>query len=167
LQADQIGGAIYQRVSGLAKTLLREIPDNVISNGADGRPGVEILMSALRAHWGGESQDKQLQLLAAFDEFDVGPREGHEDAITRFDIIRIRARDEAGHQMAPASLARKLLLAFNVPEDTWSNLLVETRGLLPSSESEYESFLRHLKRNLSLYCRKNNVMRSSSPRLDW
>ncbi|CAK0910539.1 unnamed protein product, partial [Prorocentrum cordatum] len=38
LQADQIGGTIYQRVSGLAKTLLRDIPDNVISYGADGRP---------------------------------------------------------------------------------------------------------------------------------
>eukprot|EP00959_Pyramimonas_sp_CCMP1952_P243717 5094571-Pyramimonas_sp.AAC.1 len=81
LQADQIGGAIYPRVSGLAKTLLREIPGNVISYGADGRPGVEILMAALRARWGGEGQDKQLQLLAAFDEFDVGPREDYEDAI--------------------------------------------------------------------------------------
>ena len=122
LHKEQHGPAVSQRLGGIAEVLAREIPENVIAEGVDGmsgvhRSGISVLMGALRQRWGGEAQNKQLELLAAYENFQAMPREDYEDVITRFDVCRVRAREEAGHQVGFPSLTRKLLLIFNVPED--------------------------------------------------
>ena len=56
-------------------------------------------MDTLRSRWCGGVQNRQLELLQAFEDFALVPREVYEDTLTRFDIIRIRARNEAQHQV--------------------------------------------------------------------
>lgn len=170
LNYEQIGPAVFQRLGGMAKILAREIPRELIRRGEPDparpggpplRTGVQLLLNALRGRWGQEAQDRQLSLLQAFEEFEVGPREDYEDAITRFDIIRTQARHEANHHASVTSLARKLLLAFNVPEEQWANLLTPTGGLLPANDEEYDNFITHLRRNLALFVRRYNIQRPS------
>ena len=69
LHEEQHGPAVFQRLQGMAKVLAREIPEQVIAEGADGvgghRPGLSVLMGALRQRWGVEAQNRQLEVLAA------------------------------------------------------------------------------------------------------
>ena len=124
LHEEQHGPAVFQRLGGMAKVLAREIPENVIAEGVDGmngvhRPGIAVLMDALRQRWGGEAQNSRFELFAAYKNFQGMPREQYEDVITRIDVCRVRARDESGHQVGAPSLTRKLWLIFNVPGDTY------------------------------------------------
>ena len=123
LVEEQHGPAEFQRLGGMAKVLAREIPEQGIAEGADGvagmrRPGLSVLIDALRQRWGGEAQNRQLELLAAYENFQALPREDYEGLITRFDVCRVRAQDEAGHLVEYHLLTRKLLLVFNVPENS-------------------------------------------------
>ena len=168
LVEEQHGPAVFQRLGGMAKVLAREIPEQVIAEGADGvagirRPGLSVLMDALRQRWGGEAQNRQLELLAAYENFQALPREDYEDLITRFDVCRVRARDEAGHQVGYPSLTRKLLLVFNVPEDQWATILAPTQGMLPMTEAQYNDFVSYLKRHLALFFRRSNVVHPVPP----
>ena len=74
LHDEQHGPAVFQRLGGMAKVLAREFPENVIAEGVEGmngvqRPGIAVLMGALRQRWGGEAQHTQLELLAAYENF--------------------------------------------------------------------------------------------------
>ena len=94
LHEEQHGPAMFQRLGGMAKVLAREIPENVIAEGVEGmkgvqRPGTVVLMDALRQRWGGEAQNRQLELLAAYENFQAMPREDYEDVITRFDVTEV------------------------------------------------------------------------------
>ena len=64
------------------------------------------------------------------------PREDYEDIITRLHVCRVRARDEAGHQVGFPSLTRTLLLIFNVLEHQWATILAPTQGMLPINEQQ-------------------------------
>ena len=93
LHEEQHGPAVFQRLGGMAKVLAREIPENVIAEGVEcmngiQRPGIAVLLGALRQRWGGEAQNRQLELLAAYDDFQAIPREDHEDVFMRFDVCR-------------------------------------------------------------------------------
>ena len=120
-------------------------------------------MDALRQRWGGEAQNRQLELLAAYENFQAMPHEDYEDVITRFDVCRVRARDEGGHQVGSPSLTRKLLLIFNVPEDQWATILAPTQGMLPINEQQYNDFVSYLKRHLALFFRRSNVVHPMPP----
>ena len=109
---------------------------------------INALMDALRTRWGGEVQNRQLELLQAFEDFTIVPREDYEDTLTWFAITRIKARDETPHQASSASLTRKLLLLFHVPEDQWVIILAPTQGVLPVDEQQYNEFISYLKRLL-------------------
>ena len=144
LEENRIGGAIYQRLGGTAKTLAREIPSEIVAWGREGVAGVDILLNALRRRWAGEEQNRQLELVEAFETFHVMQHESVEDACTRFDIIRTRATAEAGVVTGFVQLARKLLKCFRVPREQWANLLVPTQGLLPQTEDDYYTFTLYL-----------------------
>ena len=58
LHEEQHGPAVFQRLGGMAKVPAREIPEQVIAEGAD-RPGLSVLMDALRQRWGGEAQNRK------------------------------------------------------------------------------------------------------------
>ena len=163
LDEAQQAGAIYQRVGGMAKVLLREIPSNVLAHGNAHGSGTDILLRALRQRWGTEMQAKQLELHEAFESFSILPREDHDDALTRFDIIRTRAREEANLIVSSTSLARKLLVAFRVPEDQWALILAPTQGLLPTDEPQYMAFVEYLRRHLTLHFRRSNPMHPIAP----
>ena len=120
-------------------------------------------MDALRQRWGGEAQNRQLELLAAYENFQALPREDYEDLITRFDVCRVRARDGAGHQVGYPSLTRKLLLVFNVPEDQWATMLAPTQGMLPMTEAQHNDFVSYLKRHLALFFGGSNVVHPVPP----
>ena len=78
-------------------------------------------------------------------------------------MCRVRARDEAGHQVGFPSLTRKLLLIFNVPEDQWATISAPTQGMLPMNEGQYNDFVSYLKRHLALFFRRSNVVRPMPP----
>ena len=164
LDETQHGGAVYQRLGGVAKMLAREIPDDVIANGQNGRKGLDILIDALRGRWGGQRQSKQQELQSAYENFTIAPGEDYDDAITRFDVIRTRAHAEAGHTVGFTQLARKLLLAFRVPDDQWALLLAPTRGELPETEETYNAFVDYLKTHLSLFLKRSNVIHPVPPK---
>jgi len=163
LTHQQVASAIYQRLGGMAKVLVREIPQDILTNGTQTHSAYQILMNSLRARWGGDQQNKQLELLEAYESFAVRRDEDYEDAITRFDVVRTRARDEAGLVASNTSLSRKLLLAFRVPDEQWPLVLAPTLGLLPANDGQYEAFINYLKRHLSLFYRKSNIVHPRAP----
>lgn len=168
LDDDKHGPAVFQRLGGMAKILACETPENIVVEGApdafrNHRPGLSVLMDGSPRPLGRRSPEPAARTVAGLRRFRPPMlREDYEDALTRLNVCRTRARDEGGSQGGLPSLTRMLLFLFHVPGDQWATILVPTQGMTPINGQQFNYFNSYLKRHLALF-RRSNVMHPVPP----
>jgi hypothetical protein len=178
LDDHQRGPAVAMRLQGVAREVVRElnlqvlmhghmIPDpNVPPNVAQGiqipqvfQSGLEYLFVILRTRFGMLPQETAIQGISDFLMFSRHHGENTDQTISRFEILRHRAFNQAGLVVSETGCAWMLLMVLHIPLDKWPILLSPFEGALPNNRAQYSQFLLYLRRNGHLYDKSSHSIK--------
>eukprot|EP00928_Gymnodinium_smaydae_P086384 TRINITY_DN7046_c0_g1_i1.p1 TRINITY_DN7046_c0_g1~~TRINITY_DN7046_c0_g1_i1.p1 ORF type:complete len:308 (-),score=45.25 TRINITY_DN7046_c0_g1_i1:616-1539(-) len=147
---------IVLALGGAARDLAREIPLNILANGAvadlgDGAgpqqlSGVTYLLNGLSRRFAPLPEEGNVRAMADLYGFHRLPGERTDAVLARWEAILLRARTLAGVTLQPSQAAWLLLLALRIPAEHWVQILAPFAGMLPTDERQYEHMLAYLKR---------------------
>ena len=154
------GPASLQRITGAARTILREMPILLLQQGQQvvddqGNPyritGLECLLRALERRYGALAEEVQIHAISELMQFQRHSGESTDECLARFDVLLHRGNDIAGVAFSPPIRAWLTLTHLRIPRSAWVNLLVPTEGRLPTTEAEFTEFRQYVRRNGHLH----------------
>jgi len=141
---------LLQQLRGGARELTRDLPMNVIMNGAllNGVQvdGVTYIMNVLAERYGQLGEELRLKVIREFMDFDRKQQENIDDLLTRFEVVRHRATDIGNFDMSFEGISYMLLRACRVTDQQFIMLTQPTNGRLPNAEPEYRNLFGALRR---------------------
>ena len=150
LQPHQQCAAIIQQLGGAARELARnlspaEVYHGGIVNGVQLDP-VSYLLHGLSARFG--PLDEESRLRATQDLLSFSRRQGEtvDTLISRFELVRSRARNEGGGVLSVETAALILLRACGVSSDQFQTLTQPFGLRLPNNDAEFAQMGHHLRR---------------------
>ena len=141
---------LIMQLRGGARDLTRELPVNVIMNGAplNGNQvdGMTYVMNLLAERYGQLGEELRLKVIKEFMDFDRKHHENIDELLTRFEIVRSRANDLGNFNMSYEGISYMLLRACKVNDQQFIMLTQPTQGRLPNNEPEYRGLFSALRR---------------------
>lgn len=149
------------RVLGSAKSIVREIPPNLLIQGQDvpdpnpalaaqgamvHQTGLEVLLRSLNRRYGLLEQEVQINSISELFTFRKLSGETTDDVLSRFELTMHKAQAQGGVVMNEPAKAWMLLTTLNIHKDKWFLLLSPTQGALPNTPAQYADFTRYLRR---------------------
>jgi len=142
--AQQQGPATVLQLAGAARELADQIPVDELTMGVtadwnDGagnvhHPGLHVLLKRLAERFGELDMEGTIRALIDFLGFQRHVQEDIDQALTRFDIHYLRARDVAAVGLSPSVPSFMLLRAMNVGPGRWPNLFLKWGGQSPTTD---------------------------------
>ena len=150
LQPHQQCAAIIQQLGGAARELARslspaEVYQGGIVNGVQLDP-VSYLLHGLSARFG--PLDEESRLRATQDLLSFTRRQGEtvDTLISRFELVRARARNEGGGMVSIETASLILLRACGVSSEQFQTLTQPFGLRLPNTDAEFSRMEHHLRR---------------------
>ena len=161
LQAHQIGPSIILNLGGEARALTRELGTLQVTQGRQtgvdaqtGQPimqrGYEVVLDELRNRFGSLVQEMAISAISEFFNFKRKAQEPIDEALTRFDIVRGRARRDGGLTISEQGMSWVLLNVLRIHASTWQLLLAPFNGSLPADAAQYRMFISYVRQNCHL-----------------
>ena len=150
LEPPQQASMILQSLRGGARELTRDLPMEVITQGAilNGRQvdGVTYIIHMLAERYAQLGEETRLKAITDMMMFHRRHRESTDELLTRFEITRHRAHDGGGFNMGIEGLTWLLLKACQVNETQLLDLLRPTNGRFPTTEVELRQLMTAIRR---------------------
>eukprot|EP00971_Amphidinium_carterae_P337415 6474187-Amphidinium_carterae.1 len=150
LRRDQLGPAVALRLQGLAKTLAREVPTNILINGDTvggvTLSGLDVLIAGLEKRFQPLGIELGAKAIAAYFTFKKLNSENIDQAIARWQLIKQRAFEQGSLGLSPSGHAWLLMQSLGIPAQAWIPLLQRYDGVLPSTDQELEELLTLIRR---------------------
>ena len=155
----QQGPAVVLQLFGVAREIADQLDDQTLQYGtttpdADGHmvqlSGIAVSLRGLfrkLAPLGYENGSRAIYNLLSFRR---QPNEAVDIALSRFDIVRLRAQNEGQFELPPTSAAYMLLTSFGIPPLTWSTFLVPTQCNLPVTDQQLTDMQEYIRRQSHL-----------------
>ena len=141
---------LLQQLRGGARELTRDIGTDIILDGTvyNGQQvhGWTFILSLLIERYGPIGEEQRLKVAKELMDFDRRPHEKIDDLVTRFDLVRTRAREVGNFQMSIDLLSYMLLRSARVTEQQFIQLTQPTDGRLPTTDAEYRNMIAALRR---------------------
>ena len=139
------GPVVAGRLGGTARSLAREIPDNLLVNGmmiaAVPHTGLEVLMRGLARKFAPLGVETQFRSMTEFLGFRRDSRENIDEALARWELLRIRAEEQGTCIISPPGLSLILLVALGIPRTAWQHLLQPFDGQFPQQPQDLDTLL--------------------------
>ena len=107
---------------------------------------LSFLLHSIAAKWGDLGQETSVAAMKALLNFTAGHREPIDSLITRFEIVRDAAEQDAQLVIGARQATWHLLKAIGVGEEQLERLLIPTNGEFPSTDVEYRNLLTALRK---------------------
>ena len=149
------GPVAAMRIGGTARALIRELDLAILANGMllpddQGNPvqfsGLECLIRALNRRYAPLAQELEIHCLSEILLFKKLPGEDTDALISRFELAREKALNGAGFDMSWVGFGFLLMSVLGIHKSQWPILLAPTQGSLPSTDLEYQAFIRYVRR---------------------
>ena len=143
--------AVILRLSGAAKDLARTLTPNEILNGGRSDGGVQLdplsyLVLGLHARFAPLGEETRLQAMTDLLSFGRRNGEGTNQVLTRYEIVRQRARTEGFFVMSTEGCALQLLRACGVSTNQMMQLLQPFNTNLPANEQQLNTLFDSMRR---------------------
>ena len=142
MNSAQKAAAIAMRLKGSAKRLVRQIPPQVLINGAVIN-GVQIdplgfLMHALSEPFQRLGEEQNLSAISDIMNFDAIPGERVEDLLIRFDEALDRGQEYGNVNLDVTSCVWLLIRSLRLSQPQFQQLLQRFNGRLPQTDQEFQ-----------------------------
>ena len=143
--------SVILRLSGAAKELARTLTPNEIMNGGISPTGVQLdplsyLVVGLHARFAPLGEETRLQAMTDLLSFGRRGGEGINQVLTRYEIVRQRARTEGLFVMSTEGCALQLLRACGVSTNQMMQLLQPFNTNLPANEQQLSALFAAMRR---------------------
>ena len=177
----RIGPSVALRLGGTARALVREIPTDSLVQGEQHptvpptydamgqeifqlRRGIDIIINILTRKFAPLEQENRIRVLNDFFRFRKQYGEDIDAIITRYELIRYRAHNEAGLIISPIGAAWLLMMHIGIATERWPLLLAPLQGQLPTDDHEYAQFVEYMRRNCHIWESQGFGEKSINPR---
>ena len=164
------GGAVVQRLGGVARDFCREIPLGVLRDGRqefDATSGLQVdvtglqfLLRGLQRRFGEEELDASIQAAVELLTFRRLDGETIDNVLGRYELVRNRSDSIAGMTLGEGVLAWLLLTHLNISKRDWPVLLAPTGGALPRDAAQYRNLQQQIRRQAHLLERTHSGPRT-------
>ena len=150
LAPHQQAAAIIMRLGGAARDMARTItPQELINGGAVN--GVQLdpvsyVIHGLHTRFAQLGEESRLVAMTEMLSFQRRPNEGINEVLTRYEVVRQRARNEGQFVMTTEGCALQLLRACGVTTQQFFYLLQPFGNRLPTTEQEFGQMQGNLRR---------------------
>ena len=153
------GAAVAQRLGGVARTRVREMPPGALRDGSmvtqdDGQVGhvggPQLMLRGLQRRYGQQEIETTVQAMVEFITYRRLQSESIDDAISRFETLRVRAEQLGEFTMSVPATAFQLLQQLHVPKSVWPLILVPFNNTLPRTEYDLQQLLQSVRRQAHL-----------------
>lgn len=159
---ERIGAVVALRVLGSAKSLIREIPPDLLINGQDvpdpqnpqgliHQTGLEVLLRTLARRYAPLEQEIQVNSISDLFTFKRHSGESTDDVLSRYELMLHRAQAQGGVVMNEPVKSWMLLTTLQIPKDKWFLLLSPFQGALPTTPQQYTQLCQYIRRQGHLY----------------
>ena len=143
--------AVILRLPGAAKDLARTLMPNEILNGGVSPSGVQFdplsyLVVGLHARFAPPGEETRFQAMTDLLSFGCRDGEGIKQVLTRYEIVRQRARTEGFFVMSTEGCALQLLRACGVSSKHMMQLLQPFNTNLPANEQQLNALFASMRR---------------------
>ena len=143
--------AVILCLSGAAEDLVRTFTPNEILNGGISPSGLQLdplsyLVVGLHARFAPLGEETRLQAMTDLLSFGRRSGEGMNQVLTRYEIVRQRARTEGFFAMSTEGCAFQLLRACGVSANQMMHLLQPFNTNLPANEQQLNSLFASISR---------------------
>ena len=150
LQPHQQAAAILMRLTGGARDLARTITGDQILNGGmfEGQQldPVSFIIAGLRARFGQLDEEARLAAMTEMLAFTRHRGETINDVLSRYELVRGRARDEGNFVMSVEGAALQLLRACGCNSAQFMTLLQPFDNHLPGTEAQFRELQERMRR---------------------
>ena len=163
------GPMVALRLTGAARELIRDLPFDSLVNGVqviggDGAPrqltGLQVLLQAIERRFAPNQQELAVRALSEYMGISRASGETVDEFLSRWEIARSRAAQQAGFAMGEPGQAWSLLNLLRIPADCWTLILAETGGNLPVNADQLARLVGVLRRTGRLYERAGDPSES-------
>ena len=158
LQAEAQGGAVVQRLGGVARELARDVDPAALRDGRqerdeNGQPvfdwngnpvwvtGLELVLRGLAGKFGARDFETSVTSIIELITFRRLPGEPIDDCLGRFEIAKRRATDLGDFQMGVGGLSWMLLHQLRINKTHWPLLLSAFGGHFPRDDRGFDQLL--------------------------
>lgn len=165
------GPAASMRITGSARTVVREMPIALLTGGQqvpDGAGGLVqlnglgMLLRTLERRYGATDQETQIHTISELMGFSKLSGESTDQLLARFEVILHRADAIGGIALGPQLKAWMILSHLRIPRNSWMTLLSPTMGMLPADLDEFTAFQQYIRRNGHLFDTGHNADRQKT-----
>ena len=146
----QQAAAILMRLTGSARELTRSMTGDEIMNGAmyEGvfHDPVSYIIAGLRGRFGQLDEETRLAAMTEMLAFTRHPQENINQVLSRYELVRGRARDEGNFVMSVEGAALQLLRACHCSPAQLMTLLQPLNNNLPTTEAEFRQLQDRMRR---------------------
>ena len=158
LDDTKLGSAVAGRLGGVARSLAREMPIELIRDGQtmpNGTQlnGMECLGRALSRRFAPLGFETCLTSMTEYLQFRRGAGESIDQALTRWEILKARAHENGELQVSPPGRTLMLLAALGLPRSKWPLILIATNGQFPRTDIEINALAAKFASRMSSYRR--------------
>ena len=151
LAEDKQGPVTAGRLGGVARSMAREMPHNMLVHGtllADGtrRTGLESLVRGLAKRFAPLGMETAFRAMTEFLGFRRSDSEEIDSALARWEILKMRVAVHAVFTMSNSGYALLLLLALRIDRRMWPHLMTSFRGVFPTTDDELEQLVAVIRR---------------------
>ena len=155
VQLTQQGSLMVLQLGGLAREFAQELPTHSIQYGGnyDWRgvgpeeiDGATFLLWQLMRQFEALRVEVQVSALLQYQNFHRLPHELIDECLTRFDMLRTRARDHAQYQLGPVGDTHHLLNGMRIPHQEWHRLFDPFGGDFPATEAQLQTLMTRIRK---------------------
>jgi hypothetical protein len=172
LHETSLAPAIVLRLGGGARAIAREIPQDVLQNGADvimadntvrHDTGVTVLLRALEKKFAPLGTEMAISSIAEYLQLRMTSGESIDAYLARYDVSRYRAGQVGGLRLNEVGIAWHLLTSMGFGPEQWVSILAHNHGHLPRTDAELLELMQMLRRTGHVYePSKHNIARPGS-----
>ena len=144
----QLGGLARAFVDGLDAATIRDGGHVEVQPGEMlEMTGLSYMIWELGNNFVSLTVEVQTKAMVQFENIHRLQNETIDECLSRWELLRTRARQIAALNRGPMADSRKLLKALGIPEVSWPNLLLQFQGNMPQNEQQFTTLIQHLRRS--------------------
>ena len=151
IPAERKGPLLAARLGGMARALAHTMPVALLQNGQhnpqEGRvvPGLEILLRGLAQRFAPFTAESSSKSMMEFLGFRRAHGESIDEAISRWELLQVRAEDLARFNISTQGATLLLFIALGMPKQTWWHHFAPFNGDFPQDRAQLTLLLDKLR----------------------
>ena len=162
VSVERQGPLLASRLGGMARAIAHEMPENFMVYGGPFQglgqlTGLKMLLRGLSRRFMPFNGEISARAMIEFLSFRRSTHETIDEALSRGELLKLRAAEQAGFDISPSGASLLMMLGLGVPRTAWWHYLSATGGDFPADEAAVAALQEKLRRELHFFNKESKI----------